>query len=256
MDENNIYISLDEAREQLKNRWNNVDLKNKVEKELGGKFIPIFKSSPVGISFRQVCSPDNGLTFFCQCSNYVGARPVVLEYHDDIFTHINEDKKGLGRLRITLENGEKAMVDVMNFHENEKRKLRDCVLKNGESLIEFHHNLVNILNWPVEILENSEWFENIGTASNYYYYLLLHFIAHGIMCELFFDVDEKNIDFANKIIIPAIEKIYSKFELRPLIIRQYPQNQNDSEDFYWWSYPSNVNDYIIEYARKNNIEFK
>lgn len=31
----NIYVSLDEAREELKKRWNNIELRKKVEAELG-----------------------------------------------------------------------------------------------------------------------------------------------------------------------------------------------------------------------------
>lgn len=256
MNGEDIYVSLDEAREEIKKRWADTDLKKRIEDELGEKFMSQFYEIPRTVSFRQVCSPDNGFTFFCQCSNYIGAMPIVLEYHEDIFTHLNEDKKGLGRLRVTLEDGSTAMVDVMNFSENEKNKLGECVLKNGESLIDFHHNLVNLLGYKVDFLENSDWFKNIGKASDYYYYLLLHFVAHGALCELFFDVDESNIDFAQNIILPAIEKIQNKFGLKPLIIRQYPQNQTDLEDFYWWSYPPNVNEFIIDYAVKNNLSLK
>ena len=39
------YFSLDEAREEIKKRWNDVELKKKVEEELGKNFIPFFNFS-------------------------------------------------------------------------------------------------------------------------------------------------------------------------------------------------------------------
>ena len=61
-----MYVSLDEARAELKRRWADVDLKKRIEAELGDLFMPTFANKPRGISFRQLCSPDNGFTFFYQ----------------------------------------------------------------------------------------------------------------------------------------------------------------------------------------------
>ena len=253
----NIYISLDEAREELKKRWNDKDLKKKIEDELGGKFMVSFQKFPRGVTFRQVCSPDNGFTLFFQCAMYLGSRPLVLEYYDDIFTHMNEEKKGLGRLRVTLKDNTKAIVDIMNFHDNEKKMLKNVTLSSGEKLIDFYRKLFNISGYDVEFLENSNWFHNIGNASQYYYFLLLHFIAHGVLFETFFDEGISSEDkFTNEVIYPVIEKIKKKFGINPLIVRSYPANQENEEDFYWWSYPPIMNNYIIEYAKKNNLKLK
>ncbi len=250
----NIYISLDEAREEIKERWNDVELKKKIEEELGDKFMIAFKDSPRGITFRQICSPDNGFTFFYQSSRYVGVEPLVIEYFDDIFTHLNEEKKGLGRLRVILNNEEKAVVDIMNFHENEKKKLGECVIKSGKRLVEFHKNLFDISGYQVDFVENSKWFHNIGRASDYYYYFLLHFIAHGILFETFFDEGGSVEDaFTKEVISPALEKIEAEFGVKPLIVRSYPKHQDNEEGFYWWSYPPSVNKHIVEYANDGNI---
>lgn len=45
------YFSLDEAREEIKKRWADEDLRRKVEEELGDKFIPEFKNEPRGVAF-------------------------------------------------------------------------------------------------------------------------------------------------------------------------------------------------------------
>lgn len=256
-DDKNIYFSLDEARDELKKRWINKELKAKIEEELGGRFMAEFRDSPRGVTFRQMCSPDNGFTFFYQCAKYIGIEPLVLEYHEDMFTHMNEEKKGLGRLSVTTKEGEMATVDIMNFHENEKKKLGECSLKTGEKLTNFHQDLFDVLNFKVDFLENSKWFQEIGKAQDYYYYLLLHFVVHGVLLETFYDEGGSSEDkFTSNIILPVIDKIRKKFDLSPLLVRSYPSSQNDDEDFYWWSYPPVVNDFILEYAKNNNFDLK
>ncbi len=258
MEKDNIYVSLDEARNELKKRWADVGLRKRVEEELGENFMPQFKSRPRGVSFRQLCSPDNGFTFFYQCAKYVGTQPLILEYHGDIFVSFNEEKKGLGRLRLTLADSSRITADIMNFHNNEKRKLDECILKTGEKLVDFHKNLFKISKYQIAFLENTKYLNKIGHAIDYYYYIYLHFICHGVLFETY-SVEEREgeeIGFTNNIILPTIKKVEAKLGLNPLIIRAYPENQSDEEDFYWWSYQPNINDYLIEYAKKNRLTFK
>lgn len=54
---NNIYVSLDEARAEIKRRWNDAELKKKIEAELGEKFIPPFQKNPRVVLNRQIASP-------------------------------------------------------------------------------------------------------------------------------------------------------------------------------------------------------
>lgn len=259
-----INLSLDEARAELAKRWRDEELKKKVTQELGANFLPEFAANPRGVLFRQLCSADNGFLFFIQYAKYVGANPLILEYLDDIFVHFNEEKKGLGRLRVTLEDGTPAMVDIMNFHENEKKKLGDVVIKTGELLVDFHHNLLEVSKYKVDFLENSKWFQNIGNASEYYYYLLLHFVAHGFLFETFLTKEnyttqedyEHECGFDERVVIPALKRINENFGLNPLILTSYPKNQSSSEDFYWWCYPPHINDYIVNYAKKFKLSFK
>ncbi|MFA7209124.1 MAG: hypothetical protein WC120_02455 [Parcubacteria group bacterium] len=253
-----IYVSLDEAREELKKRWADVELRKRIEEELGDKFLPPFKDMPRAVLNRQVASPDNGFVFLYQCAKYVGAEPLAWEESEDIFVSFNEEKKGLGRLRVTLENGEKATVDVMDFHTNEKKKLNECVLKNGEKLVDFHHNLCKISGYEMEIYDNPEWRKKVQDVSGYYYYTMLHLIAHGILFETFsFDDREKGeAGFVEKIVLPNIERVEKEFGLRPLIVRLYPEDQTDDEDFYWWSYPPGVNKHIIDCANNFNLKIK
>jgi hypothetical protein len=253
-----IHLSLDEARAELNKRWNNAELKSAIEKELGENFMPQFSERPRLVSFRQICTPDNGFTFLYQCAKYIGGVPLITEYHDDIFVSFNEDKKGWGRLRLTMEDGSKAMVDIMDFHANEKKKLGECVLKTGENLIDFHHKLIEISGYAPEIIDNSKWLRKFGHPADYYYPFILHLVAHGVWFENIEPYNEDGSDhpFIKNITNPTIQKIKDKFGLNPLVVRVYPLNQNAEEDFYWWSYPKNVNDWIVEYAKKDNLTFK
>ncbi|MEW6740926.1 MAG: hypothetical protein AB1325_13610 [Nitrospirota bacterium] len=248
----NIYFSLDEARKELKKRRNDLELREKIEKELGEKFLPPFRKGPRAVLNRQVASPDNGFVFFCHCAKYIGAEPLAWEDDEDIFVSLNEEKKGLGRLRVTLEDGTRATVDIMNFHENEKKNLGECVLKTGEKLVDFHHGLFKSCQYDVERYDNPEWIGNLEDVSHYYYLTFLHFLAHGALFEVFFDGDS----FTNDIVLPNIERIKKEFGVSPIIVRLYPDEQTDEEDFYWWSYPPSVNGRIIKYAEEKNLKFR
>lgn len=251
----NIYISLDEAREELKKRWNDKELKKKIEDELGENFWPEFQSKPRGLLWRQLLSPDNGFTFFYQCSKYIGVEPLAFEFLGDLYMSFNEEKRGLGQLRIELEDGKKATVNIMEIHKWYKTPLSEVTLKSGEKLVDFHHNLINYSGYDIEVKDMTEWVKKIGKPVDVYYQYLLHFVAHGFLFEAFL-AEEKEKNFFSDVVAPNLKKIEDKFSLKPLLVKQYPNNQSDDEDFYWWSYPPNVNRYVLRYAEKNSLTFK
>ncbi len=251
-----LYIALDEAREELHNRWGNAELKHQIETELGDRLLPVFNDKPRAVLTRNISSPDNGFTFFYQCIRYINASPYCWEYHGDKFVHFNKEKKGLGRLRLTLEDGTKACADIMDFHAHEKKKLSEVVLKTGESLVDFHHGLLKMAGYDdVEVSDNTQWFQSIGSAKEYYDYWLLHFVAHGVLFEKF-EGDEHETAFSNTIVVPAIELIKEKTGLAPLVVKLYPEHQDELEGFYWWSYPPHINKYLVDYVRRNNLKIK
>jgi hypothetical protein len=255
--DNNIYVSLDEAREELKKRWNNVELKKKVEDELGDKFWPEFKLKPHSVMTRQICVADNGFELFFYSGKYINVDPLVIEFSGDIFVRCNEEKKGVGRLRVVLENKKKALVDIFNLDNNEKKKFNEIITKSGDNLVEFHHKLFDIIGHEIDINDKTEWFKDIGKASDYYYYYLLHFVAHGVLFDVFQTEEDDSEDvFTRNVVLPALEKIKQKFNVKPLVIRLYPSKQNAEEDFYWWCFPPNINDYIVKYANKHEFVFK
>jgi hypothetical protein len=256
----NIHLSLDDARKELVERWNNVELKNAIELELGEHLLSDFNDKPRAVLTRQICSPDNGFVFFYQCAKYIHAEPFAWEFHGDTFVHFNEEKKGLGRFRVLQNNDRKSTIDIIDFHEAERKKLNEINLKSGQNLVDFHHSLFELLNCDIKKCDNTNWFKRLGRASDYYYYLLLHFVVHGV---LFVNMespegDENDASFMQNVISPAISKIEEKFGVKPLICRLYPnpETQSEEEDFFWWCYPPKINDFMISYAEKNNLPFK
>lgn len=254
----NMYISLDEARKEMEKRWNDARLKKRIEDELGEFFMPQFLKKPRTVLTKQVCVADNGFVFFYYCAKYINAEPIALEFSGDIFVHFNEEKKGLGRPRLVLEDGSKVIAEMISIKENENKKLKECTLLTGENLIDFHRQLMEVSGYKIDICDNTSWYNKIGHASDYYYYLLLHFVAHGVLFETFSTEERegREAEFISKVVLPALEKIEQKFGLKPLIFRHYPENQTDEEDFFWWCYPTHVNSYIIEYAKEKKFKFK
>ena len=105
--------------------------------------------------------------------------------------------------------------------------------------------------------DDTDWFLSFDSASEYYYYSLLHFVAHGVLCETFFDEGGTNEDsFTHNVVYPAIKKIEEEFNISPMIVRAYPEYQTDDEDFFWWSHSKLVNDYILDYSKRNNLKIK
>lgn len=253
----NIYVSLDEARAELKRRWSDDSLKNRAREALGTRLIPHYGDEPLFVSTRQLMTADNSAIFFAQCARYVGATPCAQEFLGDTFVHFNEEKKGLGRLRVELEDGTRATVDIMVFHENERTPLGNCILKDGSNLADFHHHLLALDGDNILLRDNTAWYRSIGKASDYYHDLLVHFVAHGVLFETFYDEGGTTEDaFTHEVAYPAITQIKKEFGLSPLIVRSFPETQSDDEDFYWWSHSPQINAYILTYARERNLELK
>ena len=172
----------------------------------------------------------------------------------DKFVSINEEKKGLIRINVTLKNGAIGYFDIMDIANNDGKKIDECLIHNGERLTDFHMDLKEISDFKVLNCDKTLWYKNFKDANDYYYFLLLHFIAHGVLFETF-DVSDSNIEssFTSKVVIPTFLKIKEKYNLDPIIIKMYPENQTPNEDLFWWCYPQKVNDYLLKYAENNNL---
>jgi len=254
----NIYVSLDEARAELARRREDSLLQKEVENEIGDLFWPMMKEEPHSVMWKYVLSPDNGFAFFLHLAAYVNARPLAVEYLGDTFLTLNEEKKGLGRLRVTLPDKSRGLVDIMDFPPNQKRLMEEVTLKNGTHLVDFHHDLMRRSGFESRVWDSTSWAHAIGKPSDYYYAYLAHFIAHGVAFEAYLtdDPDEREVAFTRDVVAPTMDKLEERFGYRPLIVRLFPEQQSDEEDFHWWSYPPHVNDYIVEYIQAQGFPIR
>ena len=250
-----VYFSLDAARAELAKRRQNGQLMKKIEADLGEQKWPIFKDRPMGVLTKYLPSPDNSLTFFIQMARYIGVTPIVLEFLGDKFVLMNEEKKGLGRLRVFSPGGEKFTVDIVDFKLNENKKISEVMTKTGESIVDFHHNLLKEFGCDVVFEDSTAWLREPGKKIDYYKYLL-NFVAHGVLFEYYTEEEEHEKIFVENVFMPNLEKIYQNYGLKPLIVKLYPENQDEEEDFYWWSYPLSINNRILDYAKKNQLSLK
>ncbi len=258
-----FYMSLDEARSELHRRWNDAGLRTAVESALGQRFMEVFRDRPRAIIHRPMISPDNGFMLLNYCAAYLGAAPLAIEYLGDRFSTLNEEKKGLCRPRLTI-SADKFRLCLFDMQQWENRPLGEIVLATGETLAGFHHGLFDRLAMRVEILDQTAWYRGIGNPADYYFPVFAHAVAHGMLFETFVTDDEpvnrrqRKTEhwFTDEVVRPNFERVTRDFGLRPMVVRSFPGDQTDDEDFYWWSYPPIINDYLVDYARRNQLSLK
>ncbi|MBP6060564.1 MAG: hypothetical protein KA515_00990 [Candidatus Pacebacteria bacterium] len=256
---NNIYFTLDEAREEIKKRWSDETLKKKVEEYLSNNFIPgIQKNEPRAVFIRTIISPDNGYDFFFLNANYLGLKPLYSEYTDDLFVGLSEEKLGLARLHLIWEDGKKKLVDIVDFKNYHGKQIPDVKVVTGENLVDFHHNLLKFSQYPIgEITNVSKYFKSYGKPKDYYPYYLANFICHGVLFENFeTDPSTHEYKFTNDVALSVIDLLEKQFGVKPIIVKLYPDNQTEEEDFFWWCYNSSINNFLINYVKKNNCIIK
>ena len=257
MKEGDIYVSLAEGRALSKERWANQALRNEVENRLAHNLWTELAAHPCAVMWRCLPSPDNGFTFFLQAARWIGLEPFLPSYIQDKFVHLNEEKKGLARLCLTTGDGMKVTADILDWQKSQGAPMDEVRICTGQTLPGFHLGLFDMAGYSVNHRDLSEWWKCRKPAHNYYYYYLQHFIAHGVLFEAVLEgEDARNDEFTQSVIYPNLERIQSEYGVKPLIVQLYPPNQTTEEDFYWFSYPPHVNDYLVKWALENNLTLK
>jgi len=249
MNVNDIYTPLSEAKAELERRWNDPELRKKVEEFLGREHLPdyIFEK-PHAISIEDVATPNLYTWTFISKANQVGLDPIHFEFLDDLFITTNHDKASLAKMSFYHgldDDGKmiKSVSRILNLDgSQEKKKLRDLKTLDGGCFVEFHRNLM-IKNFPdAKIFDGSEWFKSKGGCANKYYkHLLAMVLCHGILFDNFLDYDYES-DLVRNILIPAFAEVEREFGLRPLIVSVAPTDKLLEK--YWLSYPEFIKIYL------------
>ncbi len=244
-----IYTPLSVAKEEIWRRWNDKELRKKVEDYLGGDIPSFLKKGPKSVLVRYVFTPDLEFMYFLDLIKSVGLDYILPEYSDDKFVAGNSDKYHLARLFFHNGNGKKGgdkiiTTNVVDFNKSEGKKFNEIKTTNGEKLVDFHHKLVKEFcpDAAKKIVDFNPWFNKKKKISKKYYdYYLALFLAHGILFENFLR-DGGEIEFTSEMVMPSFKKLEKMFGVRPLIVPIVPLE--DENCLYWWCYPKKVGEII------------
>ena len=242
-----MYTPLDEAKEEVWKRWNDADLRRRVQEYV--KEVPqILSMRPKAVMWRQVASPNFESYAIVEASKKIGLKPLCLEYNTDKFCTRNSDKVLLGKMVFyngTGKNGGQKPVTTafsINFEECEMKRFDEIQTIWGKSFIDFHHCLMERHLSDVEFIDHAQWVAKIGRdPMKYYDRFLALFICHGILFENFL-LEGSEGQFTRDIAWPAIRKVTDHFGLKPLIVRLLPEESE--ADPYWCWYPGHLEEEV------------
>ena len=236
-----MYMSIEEAKEEIGKRWDDKELEKKVVEYLNGCIPSVFEKEPKAVSASHVATPNKSFFRFLEDSKKVGLKPVAFEYTDDKFITTNFDKAHLAKMffycnKKNNENNFTRTYSVIDLSgKEEKKHIKEIKTIWGENFVDFHHRILNFFNKDVEIYDGSDWYHKMGeSAKDNYRYVLALYIRNAILFENFSTTKSED-KFSQEILFPAFEYVYNNFGLKPLIVPLY--SKNDPEYKYWSYYP-------------------
>ena len=243
-----IYTSFEDAIKEIERRKKDKNLIKKVEDYLGSIPEPLV-TEVRAVLFRFIATPQFEIKRFFDISTGLNVKPLFWEYYDDKFHSGNYCKYTLGRLCIhkgidKVGNNIIKKKTILDFNVSNGRSLKDLRTIGDESLIDFHHKMLDriIPNSEELLYDGSEWLKTHGGhAENYYDKFLALFLVHGILFENFLLNDEE-FSFNTEVFLPAFDKIVKKFGIKPLIVAIAPTEIEGSK--FWNSYPHQIEDMI------------
>jgi hypothetical protein len=246
----NFYTPLAEAKEEIQRRWNDKDLRKKVEEYLGE--IPIvFQDELQAVLFRNIATPDFE---FQQARNKaldLGIKPLYLEYLDDKFCTRSLDKLYLGKMAFFHcrdANGDCVVSrrTLFDLKENDGKLFKKVMTRDNGNLIDFHHNLFKPLYPDVGMYDISVWIKKKGKNAfeNYPYFLSL-FLCNGILLEAFNLNSAEELNFIGDVILPAYNRVVGIFGIKPIIVKLF--NGEEMRDLFWYCHPQ----FLLQYIDKN-----
>lgn len=245
-----IYTSLSEAKEEIERRWNDVELRKKVEEFLGGDMNHKFENNIKALYFRVILTPNFETRYFNDVANLADLNPLCLELSSDKFCSHNKDKVHLGKLVFSYENPKnKQRVitkrNIIDFHKSENKILKEIDTINLKKFIDVHHHLYFIeCKKMMDILDISYLKEKSYNIKEIYKKVFAFCIVKGILFENFIIKEKENEKkFVESIIIPAFEEVSQYFNLKPLIVPLLPLKDEEKE--YWIHYPISLEREII-----------
>lgn len=247
-----VYTPLSDALRLLEERRKDEDLVKKVDELLKGDIPEVFRRDQMNaVLFRQVATPNHESRYFHSLSKEFNLRPIFFQYLKDKFTSNNEFKHSLGQLRVHHDVNKNDVYPIekhtiVDFNKYNGHHIHEVETLWGENLIKFHRDLFNHQNLDIsdfDFYDASFWFKNNGEKAKVYYQnFFLLFTCHGILFENFL-MDGPESGFTKDVVLPAIDYVFEKTGVRPLIVPIAPMETET--DGHWISYPENIKNLIL-----------
>lgn len=232
IDVNDIYTPLSEAKEEIWRRWNDKELRRRVEEYLKEEIPVSLKNEPRSILARHLISPNNEFLRFIDLSKLIKLKPICLEYLQDKFRSENEDKYHLAKLHFFESNKDchelKNVRKIINFESEEGVQISNVKTIEGENFVNFHHKwlLDSFDKECCEYIDVSDWIKNNGKDPRMYYKKFFAlFICFGVLFEDYLE-NKNEKKFTQEVILPNFKSIYNEFGIKPLIVRLH-HSSND-----------------------------
>lgn len=242
-----IYTPLAKVKDELVSRWENSNLKNCIKEYLQNDIPKPFLDGFKVVLFRQLFTPNYEFRHFIKVISKLKMEPIFFEYYDDKFTSHNILKHSLGKMKFQAEIGYKNKIEsknIINFNEFDGKKIKDVRTIWGQSLISFHHELLEsfLPRSSRYLFDASEWFKRGGGSAKQYYdrYISL-FIRNGILFENFI-LEGSELIFIKEVVLPSFIHIWRITQKKPIIVELLPPNTED--DIFWLCHPFEALDCI------------
>jgi hypothetical protein len=252
----NIYTPLSIAKEEIWKRWNDKELRKKVEDFLEGDIPEFLKDEPKAYFANQIISPNFDYFSFIDGAKKANLSPVCPEFLEDKFVSKNSIKRYLGKINFYDETEEVIKIsedyyDAINIDKSEGEKISQVETLWGEKLADFHHRILYSIHPESEkhIFEISSWMKRNGkTSKDFYFKFLALFICNSILFENFLPHGEEGV-LTNKIVLPNFLAITEIFGVKPLIVTL--QSSKVEKDVPWGCYHNSFRKVILD--AMNNI---
>lgn len=253
-DVSGIYTPLSIAKKEIWNRWNDKELRNRVE-DYFAEVPEVFKDNPKAVLFRNVATPNFEAKLFLDLASCVDLKPAYIEFTKDKFCTRNQDKLTLGKMVFFCGKDKKGgniinHENIIDIKNDDNKHFDEIETHWGENFIDFHHRMfAAFINSEIETFDISQFKANGESAFDVYVKVLSFFVCHGVLFENYIEKDnhyEKR--FTNEVVLPAIAKVESIFGLKPLIIPLLPIREEANQEWMW--YPSDLRKEVTKYDQK------
>ncbi|MEQ1635965.1 MAG: hypothetical protein ABL903_04685 [Methylococcales bacterium] len=247
-----IYTPLEDAIHLLHARQ-----QQKPAIDIPGLELPQGVTQPrTAILFRQIATPNHEMHRVVKICDTYKLNLLILTIQDDKFTTENTGKYALGRMGfyegIGRQGGKKIRYSsIIDLNQCNGRPFQECITYRGQSLVEFHHNLL-LQEFPQlspsNIIDCSEWYRRHSRRKgNAYREMLKLFLKDAILFETFL-FSGKEREFTLNKVLPAFQEIVDTYGIKPLIV--HSDTHELEGDDYWQYYPEHLRSFAPYERRK------